>query len=212
MPYGAALKGSIRDPFALRTLGQLLLMQDDAQAALPHLRAAATVAPNDPINLFTYGQCLLGLEGEAHGTEADGLFQRALQLAPVGELAERIREQQRRLADRVMRANAQGLPRMDGVTYLSNALEASRKLDHQGQKQLLAEVVAVGQKGLAINDPKQLHQLRLYDGGATVSALQVACILYVGVQLLLPGQDAGIDLAREYALAKGMVGGGGKTP
>ena len=63
---------------------------------------------------------------------------------------------------------------MDAVTYLSNALEAYRKLDHQGQKQLLAEVVAVGQKGLAINDPKQLHQLRLCDG----------------VQLLLPGQDA----------------------
>jgi hypothetical protein len=27
-----------------------------------------------------------------------------------------------------------------------------------------------------------------------------------GVQLLLPGQDAGIDFAREYGLAKGMVG------
>jgi hypothetical protein len=27
----------------------------------------------------------------------------------------------------------------------------------------------------------------------------------VGVQLLLPGQDAGIDFAREYELAKGMA-------
>jgi hypothetical protein len=35
----------------------------------------------------------------------------------------------------------------------------------------------------------------------------VVYILYVGVQLLLPGQDAGIDFAREYALAKGMAGG-----
>ena len=31
-------------------------------------------------------------------------------------------------------------------------------------------------------------------------------MLYVGMQLLLPGQDAGIDLAREYELAKGMAG------
>jgi hypothetical protein len=30
--------------------------------------------------------------------------------------------------------------------------------------------------------------------------------LYVGVQLLLPGQDAGIGLAREYEVAKGMTG------
>ena len=37
-------------------------------------------------------------------------------------------------------------------------------------------------------------------------ALQAACIFYVGVRLLLPGQDAGIDFAREYELAKGMEG------
>ena len=54
------------------------------------------------------------------------------------------------------------------------------------------------------------HQQRQYQGGATVSALQVACILYVGVQLLLPGQDAGMVFAREYALAKGMAGAEGR--
>ena len=201
-----------RNPFALRTLGQLHLMKGDAPAALPHLRAAAAVAADDPIILFTYAQCLLAIEGESHEAEADALFQRALRLAPVGDLAEKIKNQQRRLADRVMRANAQGMPRMDVVTYLSSALEAYRALDLAGQKQLLAEAAAVGQKGLAINDPQQMHQLRQYQGGATISALQVACVYYVGVQLLLPGQDAGIDFAREYELAKGMVGPGGKTP
>jgi len=55
-----------RNPFALRTLGQLYLMQGDAPKALPHLRAAATVAPEEPINLFTYAQCLLAIEGESH--------------------------------------------------------------------------------------------------------------------------------------------------
>jgi hypothetical protein len=39
------------------------------------------------------------------------------------------------------------------------------------------------------------------------TALQAACILYVGIQLLLPGEDAGIDLGREYEMARGMVGG-----
>jgi Flp pilus assembly protein TadD len=201
-----------RNPVALRTLGQLKLMQGDAAAAMPHLRAAAAVAADDPINLFSYAQCLLGLEGESHEAEADALFKRALQLAPVGELAEKIRNQQRRLAERVMRTRARGLPRMDAVSYLSSALEVYRGLDLHGQKQLLAEAAAVGQKGLAINDPEQIHQLRLYQGGATISALQVACVYYVGVQLLLPGQDAGIDFAREYELAKGMAEPGGKTP
>ena len=175
------------------------------RSALPHLRAAAEVAADDPINLFTYAQALLTIEGEPHEAEADALFTRALRLAPVGELAERIKNQQRKLADRVMRSNAQGMPRMDAVMYLSSALEAYRALNFEGQKQLLGEVAAVGQKGLAINNPDQKHHLRLYQGGVTVSALQVACILYVGVQLLLPGQDAGIDFAREYEIAKGMA-------
>jgi len=195
-----------RNPFALRTLGQLLLMKDNLPAALTHLRAAATVAPDDPINLFTYAQCLLAIEGESHETEADELFKRALRLAPVGELAEKIKNQQRRLAERVMRANSKGMPRLDAVMYLSSALEAYRELDLEGQKQLLAEAGAVGQKGLKINDPEQKHHLQTFGGGSTVSALQVVCILYVGVQLLLPGEDAGIDFAREYELAKGMAG------
>jgi hypothetical protein len=72
----------------------------------------------------------------------------------------------------------------------------------------LAEVAAVTQMGLAINDPDQKHQLRHYRGGSTVSALEAACVYYAGVQLLLPGQDPGIDLGREYAMARGMVGEG----
>lgn len=94
---------------------------------------------------------------------------------------------------------------MDGVTYLSSALEAYRALDLAGQEQLLAVAAAVGQKGLAINDPKQMHQLRLYQEGATISALQIACVDDVGDQLRLPGQDTGIDFAWGDKLAKGMV-------
>jgi hypothetical protein len=63
------------------------------------------------------------------------------------------------------------------------------------------------QKGLSINNPEQNHHLQHYRDGATVSALQVVCILYEGVLLLLPGQDAGIDFARECELAKGMANG-----
>jgi hypothetical protein len=91
--------------------------------------------------------------------------------------------------------------------YLSSALETYRALDIAGQKQLLVEVAAVGQKGLAIKNPDQRHHLQYYRGGTSVSALQAAYILYVGVQLLLPGQDAGIELGREYEMAKVMSGG-----
>jgi Flp pilus assembly protein TadD len=65
-----------RNPFARRTLGQLLLMEDETAAALPHHRAAAEVAGDDPINLFTYAQALLAIEGESHVAEVDALFKR----------------------------------------------------------------------------------------------------------------------------------------
>jgi hypothetical protein len=71
------------------------------------------------------------------------------------------------------------------------------------------EPLALSQRGLAINNPNQKHQLRHYRGGSTVSALEAACVYYAGLQLLLPGQDPGIDLGREYAMARGMVGGEG---
>jgi tetratricopeptide (TPR) repeat protein len=194
------------NPFARRTLGQLLLMENEPAAALPHLQAAAELAAEDPINLFTYAQALLASDGDSHVAEADALFKQALRLAPVGELAERIKNQQRKLANRVMRANAQGMPRMDAVEYLSSALQAYRELDPGAQKQLLAEVVALSQRGLAINDPSQKHSLRHYQAGRPVSALQVACLYYAGVRLLLPEQDPGLDLRREYGLAVGLVG------
>ena len=87
------------------------------------------------------------------------LFKRGLRLAPAGYLAEKIKNQRRRLAERVMRANSQGMPRLDAVMYLSSALEAYRELEPEGQKQLLAEAAAVGQKGLSINNPEQNHHL-----------------------------------------------------
>jgi len=88
-------------------------------------------------------------------------------------------------------------------TTLRKWLEAHRPAGYPDP----AEAAALGQKALSINNPEQKHHLQKFCGGTTISALQVVCILYVGVQLLLPGQDAGIDFDREYELAKGMAGG-----
>ena len=96
---------------------------------------------------------------------------------------------------------------MDAVEYMTAALKAYRVLQPEGQKQLLAEVVALSQRGLAINDPSQRHTLNRYGGGSTVSALQAACIYYVGVQLLLPSQDPGLDSAGSTGWRWGWRGG-----
>lgn len=190
---------------ALRSLAQAHLMRNDPQAALPRLRNAAVVEPKDPITLFSLAQCLLGMEGEAGENEAAQLLDRALRLSPSGELAEKIKNQQRKLAAHVMRSNASGMPRMDVVMYCAGALEAFGALDRQTQMQLLTEVAALGQKGLSINDPDETHHLNSYRGGKTVSAMQAACILFVGAKLLLPDQDTGLDFEKEYTMAQTMA-------
>ena len=66
----------------------------------------------------------------------------AATVPPVGDLAETIKSQQRRLADRLMLANAKGMPRMDYDISFTSALETCSSLD------------TAGQKDLVINDPK----------------------------------------------------------
>ena len=192
------------NPFALRTLAQLHLMRRNPQAALPYLRSASIVAPSDPISLFSLAQCLLGIEGETGENEAAELLKRALKLSPTGELAEKIKIQQGKLATRVMRSNSGGVPRMDVVMYCTGALEAFAGMEPQEQMQLMMEVAAVGQKGLSINDPNEKHHLYTYRGGKTVSAMQAACILFVGTKLLLPDQSTGLDFEKEFETAKAM--------
>lgn len=68
----------------------------------------------------------------------------------------------------------------------------------------MMEVAAVGQKGLSINDPNEKHHLNTYRGGKTVSAMQAACILFVGTKLLLPDQSTGLDFQKEFETAKAM--------
>jgi len=105
---------------------------------------AEIVAPDDAISLFSHAQSLLGIEGEAGEDEAAELLARALQLSPTGELAEKIKSQQRKRPARVMRSNASGVPHMDVVMYCTGALEAFAAMEPQGQTQLMMEVAALG--------------------------------------------------------------------
>jgi hypothetical protein len=69
------------------------------------------------------------------------------------------------------------------------------------------EVATAGQKGLKINDPDARLLLRHLPNPKPVTALEAACLLFVGAQLLLPGQESGFDFQREFELARELVGG-----
>ncbi len=209
-----ALALSPGNPYALRALGQAHLMRNDHEGSLPFLRQAADTPPGDPITLYALAQALMALDTPEHRKEADTCLTRALALGHPPDLAERLRQTHSRLARQVLRSNAAGQPRLDVVMYCASALETYASLTPADQKQLLLEVGTAGQKGLNINDPTARLQLRHLPNSKPVSALQAACLLFVGVKLLMPGEDAGFDFEREFEVARGVVGGGkgGLTP
>ncbi len=196
------------NPYALRALGQIHLMRDDPAGALPHLRLAADQPPPDPITLYTLAQCLMALAGPGQLDEAEACLNRALALGPPADLAERLRQTHSRLARQVLRANAGDGLRMDVVMYCASALETYGALAPAAQKQLLTEVATAGQMGLALNRPEAQLQLRRYRNGEPISHLQAACLLFVGLKLLLPDLVAGFDFARDFGVARGLVGAG----
>jgi hypothetical protein len=72
--------------------------------------------------------------------------------------------------------------------------------DHRGglgEGGIGARAVVPEPEGPGDQRPRQKHTLSHYRRGSTDSALEAACVYYAGVQLLLPGQDPGLDLGRE---------------
>ena len=55
---------------------------------------------------------------------------------------------------------------------------------------------------LAINNPDKKYRLKSLDGEFT--ALHLVSYMYVGTSIIMPGQDAGIDLSKEFKAAKSL--------
>jgi hypothetical protein len=53
-----------------------------------------------------------------------------------------------------------------------------------------------------VNDPERKHRLKSMPG--EFSSLQLVCYMHAGFQIIAPGTDIGLDLSKEYAMAKGM--------
>jgi hypothetical protein len=76
-------------------------------------------------------------------------------------------------------------------------------MDNQQLGPNLMELAQMGSSGLDIHNPERRYTVNSLSGD--FSALKIVCFMYVAAQRLIPGQDVGIDLAKEYALAKGMA-------
>ena len=195
----AALEKSYElDPdngYTLKNLGAVLL-KEDAKKALPILKRAAELLPNDQHAQYGYAMSLAQTGEEK---KADGIFKKAIDISPYSEISELCRAERTKIAQSTMRESMPNGVRMDVVMYCKAALEKFKKLGLQKTSAVTAEIALLGRQGLDINNPEKKYTLKSLDGEFT--GLQLVSYMYVGFKKIAPDRDVGIDLSKEYNAA-----------
>ena len=80
----------------------------------------------------------------------------------------------------------------------------NREMGNEKMRSVVFEIAVLGQAGLDINDPDEKYSIKGLPGN--YSGLQLVSLMYVGVKMINPSLDGGIDLSREYAQARKLAG------
>jgi tetratricopeptide (TPR) repeat protein len=193
--YKQSLDVDPENGYSLRNFGSLLVIENPA-AALPLLEKAAKLLPDDQQAQYEYARCLV--ENGKHG-QADGILERAIQISPYSVISELCREEQRKIAETILRENVRGGLEMDVVSYCLEALEKFEELGPKKTMTTTAEIALLGTRGLKINNPDIKYTLRSLSGEFT--GLQLVSYMYVGSKKSDSETSVGIDFSKEYELA-----------
>lgn len=184
--------------YTLRNLGGLLIKENPTKA-LPFLKRAAELLPNDQQAQYGYGLCLVK-NGEEK--EADRIFKKAIDISPYSEISELCRTERTKIAQSSMRTSTPNGLRMDVVMYCQAALNRFQELGPEKAKHITAEIALLGRQGLDINNPEKKYTLHSLPGEFT--GLQLVSYMYVGIKQMDENMDAGIDFSKEYHMAKDL--------
>ena len=195
-----ALEADPNDGYAHRNLGSMLA-NTDINEALKHFRIALEMLPDDQVALYNYGQALK-VSGDI--AEAHIILKRAIEIDPQSGIAEKCEKLLTAIAQAVMRKTVGGTLRMDVVMYCLSALKLFTN-DRDLCKKVTFEIALLGQHGLDINNPDKKYKLKNLEGEFT--GMHLVSYMYVGTSILMPGQDAGIDLSPEFKAAKVLFEG-----
>ncbi len=198
--FGRSLAINPDEGHAHRNLGGILINSSPADA-LPHLRRAVELMPDDQASRYGHGFALLRTGSER---DADAELAKAIEMNPLSPVAEQARSARREIAHANMRsAGSHGL-RADVVFYLLAALRLFKQ-EPEKLKPVTFEITVLGRRGLDINNAEKKYTLNSLPGD--FSGMQLVSYMYVGLSSLAPGHDPGIDLSAEYAEALRMLNG-----
>jgi len=181
------------DVWGRKNLGGILFRQGLFAEAKPQLEEAVSLAPTDGHAWLILGETLLVLNEIAPARTA---LQKARSLTK-GMIQEKAETLLNRLTDTLFDRGADGV-RSNLVEGLVWAIRTLNKIgDEQAIRRLILQAALLGQSGLTLTDPKPVHTLEGYTGGA-LSGFQVACLIHAGVRRLAPGTATGFNWEAEY--------------
>jgi tetratricopeptide (TPR) repeat protein len=181
--------------YTARNLGALIAKKS-AEQALPYLKKASQLLPEDQQAQYGMAFCLLQL---GKPNDADPYFKKAIEIDPYNDLSQLCREERTKIAQTSMRSASQGDERPDAVMYCLAALNKFKEVDPAQRQTITFEIAMLGQSGLDINNPTKKYQLKSMPGDFT--GMQLLSYMYVGLKQMEPGIDTGIDLEKEYQVA-----------
>ena len=86
--------------------------------------------------------------------------------------------------------------------YCLGALERFEGMNQAQLAPIIMELTTLGQSGLPVNDHEKRFKLRLLP--EEFSALQIVCMMHVGMKKIDTEVDSGFDIEREYEAALAM--------
>jgi tetratricopeptide (TPR) repeat protein len=191
-----------RNPFAHRNLGELLAKTGKANEAIPHFQKFTALLPDVSVGWFGLGEALAA---EGRALEADAAFRRALELSPNSSISKAAQVALTKLAESALPNHGGRGERPDAIHYCLSALQSFANMTDDQVKPIMFEIATRGLQGMDINNPNARYSFKSIEGD--FSGLKAVSYMYVAMQRLMPGVDAGIDLSNEFAKAKAMFNG-----
>ena len=184
--------------YAYRNLASILGKNGDNFNALKYLKLAYDIDAFDPHTLYGLGLMYQILEDEVNATV---FYKKLVKLGTPQELVDIAKDSLRNIAVRIVKEKGF---RTDAMFYCLSALEKFEKMKKEDIQKIAFEIGIKGTEGIDINNSSKIYNLKSMQGD--FSGLQLLSYMYVGFKIIVPEQNIGLDLSREYIAAKQMFG------
>ena len=200
----AATKIQPDNALVKQNLAATLARAGKVKEALPYFRQAVSLNPENGAALMGLAQCLSSIEDPDHQRDSLKIYKQVVQKFPDAPFTEVAKHILNSAGQSDLRKPVDGGYRPDAVEYMQSAMALFDTLPKPQVGQITMEIGLLGQNGLEINNPGKRYSLKNLPGD--FSGLQLLCMMHVGMAMFDPRADCGSGLAREFEIAKGMIG------